>query len=73
MIKHINTPHKLIHYCIHCAMEHEEKDMQDQMQVFLRKEREKMIGIFREVLDDHINGDNSHKDHFINDIINALR
>ena len=46
MKKYIESPQRFIHYCIHCAMEHEEAEMQDQMQLFLEKEREKMIGIF---------------------------
>ena len=72
MKKHIESPKRFIHYCIHCAMDHEEKEMQEQMEYFLENERNKMIGIFHEQLDRYVN-DDENKKYFINDILRGLK
>lgn len=71
MKKHIESPQRFIHYCIHCAMEHEESEMQDQMESFLEKERQKMKGRVYEQLELYVT-DDKHKKHFINDIMREL-
>jgi len=71
MKNNIESPQRFIHYCIHCAMAHEEKDMQDHMQYFLERERNKMKEIFREALERNVN-DAESKKYFINDIMNEL-
>jgi len=39
--KGITSPQVLIHYCIFCAMEHEEAEMQDIMDNFIKNELER--------------------------------
>jgi len=53
--KHITSPQTLIHYCIHCAMTHEESEMQDAMQFFIndaiKRERLRVASRLKEMFD----------------------
>ena len=69
--KHISNPQRLIHYCIYCAMEHEEPEMQEEMERFLSNERYKMKGRFMELLNKKLK-DTDNKKEFINELINEL-